>query len=76
MNETEKLREKIDGILKAGDLFLNPPDDLAEFIDNPAVEKSRTDQVLKACKEAGLEFVISHGSYGYEAELEEIELEE
>jgi len=40
------MREKIDAILEAGEMFLNAPDDLAEFIDKPAVKRSRTDQIL------------------------------
>ncbi len=44
--DIEKLREEIDAILEAGDMFLKPPDDLAEFIDSTAVKVSRTDQVL------------------------------
>ena len=51
--EIEKLGERIEGILEAGDMMLNPPDDLAGFVDKGAVKKSRTDQILQACKEAG-----------------------
>ena len=48
------MREKIDAILEAGEMFLNAPDDLAEFIDKPAVKRSRTDQILALiCEEIG-----------------------
>jgi len=40
------MKEKIDAILEAGEMFLNAPDDLAEFIDKPAIKRSRTDQIL------------------------------
>jgi len=40
------MRSEIDAILEAGEMMLNPPDDLAEFIDKPAVKKSRTDQLI------------------------------
>lgn len=45
---TEELREKIDAILEAGELILNPPDDLAEFINKSAVSISRVAQILQA----------------------------
>lgn len=41
-----EVRREIDAILEAGDMFINPPADLAEFIDKGAVKQSRTDQIL------------------------------
>ena len=31
-------------------------------------------KILKACQDAGLVFLVSRGSYGFEAEFEDIEL--
>ena len=45
-----KLKEKIEGILEAGDMFLNPPEDMAEFIEKGAIKQSRADQILTAFK--------------------------
>jgi len=45
------MREEIDAILEAGDLMLNAPSDLAEFIDNPSIKRSRTSQILVLFKE-------------------------
>lgn len=55
--QTEKLRGKIDAISKAKELLINTPGDLAPFIDQVAIEKNYIDQILQACKEAGLKFV-------------------
>lgn len=60
----EKLREDVDAILEAGDLFLKPPDDLAEFIDSGAVKTSRTDQILALftakCETCADGFISTH----------------
>ncbi len=37
---------EIETILEAGDMFLNPPEDLAAFIIKPAVIRSRADQIV------------------------------
>lgn len=56
MTDTEKLRLGIRGILDAYEL-MTAPSDLSEFLDGNAMEQSRIDQILQACKEAGLKFV-------------------
>ncbi len=62
--KTEKLIDKLIGILDAGDLMLNPPEDMVEFIDKGAIKLCRLDQLLKACKEAGMEFVDREAERG------------
>ena len=46
MIELDEARNKIETILEAGDVFLNPPDDLADFISKREVKESRVDQIL------------------------------
>ena len=51
MDTKGSIRDKIDAILEAGEIMLNPPDDLAEFIDKNAVKQSRADQILTLISE-------------------------
>ena len=76
--QTEKLRNILKGryIYFASDIAqLNKDADISgDFKKLYQRETKFINEILKACKEAGLEFVITHGSYGYEAELEEIDI--
>ena len=54
MTSREKIKEEINAILEAGDMFLSPPEDLAEFIDKGAVKQSRTEQILAYLDSQGL----------------------
>ena len=67
MTQTDKLRKKIATELLKIDEAYGLGDKRHDYLGD-------ADQILKVCKEDGLEFVITHGSYGYEAELEEIEI--
>ena len=53
-SKQEKLEKGIDTILEAGDMMLNPPDDMAEFIDKAAIKKSRLDQLISLLADDGL----------------------
>jgi len=61
MNEqTEKLRDSLNNIWDS---------------DTPkVVTDKRTATIIKICKDAGLVFLEARGSYGFEAEFEDIEL--
>ena len=59
MNKTEELHKSITA-------------DLRRFKKLPEEHQARL--IVKACKDAGLVFLVSRGSYGYEAEFEDIEL--
>ena len=52
MTEPEFI-EKLEAILEAGDIVLNPPDDLAEFINKETLKKLRVAQILALIREAG-----------------------
>ena len=41
---------------------------------NEFPEEHQSKLILKACKDAGLVFLVARGSYGFEAEFEDIEL--
>ena len=42
----DKAISKLRGILDAGDMMLNPPEDMDGFIDKEAVKQSRIEQIL------------------------------
>ena len=75
MTKTEKLREEIIDTLHWKEYtFVARGGAVLKGSLTQASEERIAKQILRDCKEAGLEFVITHGSYGYEAVLEEIEI--
>lgn len=54
---TNEAREKLGAILKAGDLMLNAPSDMGEFIDKEAIYKSRIDQIFTILKQLGYRLI-------------------
>ncbi len=77
--KTEGLRKKLDTIVKNALLRLTQTerDSSITKADSPwrdGIIENATRQALRACKDDGLVFLESRGSYGFEAEFEQIEI--